>query len=73
MSSQLSILQKIPGHNIWTAPSRDQYLPSYFKDVCDRYLQSAEAKELKPVKVNHSNTHSSCHVQIIVIAATNHK
>ena len=54
MSSQLSILQKIPGQGIWTAPSRDQYLPAYFKEVCDQYLQSADAKELKPVKLTSS-------------------
>lgn len=51
MSSQLSILSKIPGKGLWTAPSRDQYLPAYFKEVCDDYLRGPDARELIPVKV----------------------
>lgn len=51
MSLQQEILRKIPGKGIWTAPSRDQYLPAYFKDVCDQYLLQPNAGELKPVKV----------------------
>ncbi|CAH3172416.1 unnamed protein product, partial [Porites evermanni] len=50
MSPQQEILRKIPGKGIWTAPSRDQYLPAYFKDVCDQYLLQPNAGELKPVK-----------------------
>ena len=51
MSSQQEILRRIPGKGIWTAPSRDQYLPAYFKDVCNQYLLQPNARELKPVKV----------------------
>ena len=51
MSSQQEILRKIPGKGIWTAPSRDQYLPAYFKDVYDQYPNQTYARELKPVKV----------------------
>lgn len=56
MSSQQDILRKIPGKGIWTAPSRDQYLPAYFKEVVDRYLKEPEARELKPVKVCSVNS-----------------
>ena len=52
MSSQQEILRKIPGKGIWRAPSCDQYLPAYFKDVCDQYLPQPNAEELKPVKVS---------------------
>ena len=51
MSSHQEILRKIPGKGIWTAPSRDQYLPAYFKDVCDQYLPQPNVGELTPVKV----------------------
>lgn len=49
MSLPQAILRKIPGKGTWTALSRDQYLPAYFKEVVD--LKEAEARELKPVKV----------------------
>lgn len=52
MSSQLSILAKIPGKGLWTAPSRDQYLPAYFKEVCHEYIRGPDARELIPVKVS---------------------
>ena len=52
MSSQLSILSKIPGKGFWTAPSREQYLPAFFKEVCDNYLRDPDARELLPVKVS---------------------
>ena len=54
MSSQLSILSKIPGKGFWTAPSREQYLPAFFKEVCDNYLRDPDARELIPVKVSLS-------------------
>ncbi|KAL9979829.1 hypothetical protein ACROYT_G017547 [Oculina patagonica] len=55
MSSQLSILSKIPGKGFWTHPSRDQYLPAFFKEVCDSYLRDPDARELIPVKMQTVN------------------
>lgn len=38
MSSQLGIMNKLSKRNLWTAPSKEQYLPAYVKMLSDQYL-----------------------------------
>lgn len=35
MSSQNGILNQFDSKKLWTVPSKEQYLPSYFKKLCD--------------------------------------
>jgi hypothetical protein len=50
MSTQVGILNVISSTKWWTAPSKDQYLPNYFRCICDEYAASADA-HMYPVKV----------------------
>jgi hypothetical protein len=47
----MGILNVISSTKLWTAPSKDQYLPGYFKSICDEYAASADAHRMYPVKV----------------------
>ena len=51
MSTQAGILNVISSTKLWTAPSKEQYLPPYFKAICDDYSASANAHRMFPVKV----------------------
>ena len=51
MSSQVGILNVISSTKLWTAPSKEQYLPKYFKAICDEYAASSNAHRVYPVKV----------------------
>ena len=37
MSTQLGILNVISSTKLWTGLSKEQYLPPYFKEICDNY------------------------------------
>ena len=51
MSSQGGILSKFHSSRLWTRPSKDQYLPAYFKQVCDEYMASECPHRVFPVEV----------------------
>ena len=51
MSTQVGILNVISSTKLWTAPSKEQYLPGYFKTLCDQYSSLDNAHRLFPVKV----------------------
>ena len=55
MSSQQGILNAFSSNKLWTAPSKDQYLPAYFKRVCDEYMKCETAHRVFPVEVSTSN------------------
>lgn len=54
MSSQLGIMNKLSKRNLWTAPSKEQYLPAYVKMLSDQYLAGPSPRSLQPVKVSIS-------------------
>ena len=51
MSTQAGILAVISSKKYWTKPSKEQYLPSYFEDICDTYTASEGARRIFPVEV----------------------
>ena len=51
MSTQLGILNEISSTKLWTGPSKEQYLPQYFKEICDNYAASEDAHRIFPVEV----------------------
>lgn len=52
MSTQQGILHVFSSNKLWTAPSKEQYLPSYFKEVCDQYVKKPDAHRVFPVEVS---------------------
>lgn len=52
MSSQAGILNVFSSKKLWTAPSKEQYLPAYFKGICDKYMESEGAHRVLPVQVS---------------------
>ena len=52
MSTQLGILNVISSTKLWTGPSKEQYLPTYFKEICDNYAASEGARRIFPVEVD---------------------
>ena len=52
MSSQRGVLNVFSSNKLKTAPSKDQYLPSYFKGVCAVYAKSENAHRVFPVEVS---------------------
>ncbi|XP_028417637.1 uncharacterized protein LOC114542085 [Dendronephthya gigantea] len=50
MSSQTGILNVMSSKKLWTAPSKEQYLPTYLKSLCDDYSASPDAHRMLPVK-----------------------
>lgn len=50
MSTQNGILSKFDSKKLWTVPSKDQYLPSYFKCLCDNYLKETNPRRVYPVE-----------------------
>ena len=55
MSSQQGILNVFSSNKLWTAPSKDQYLPAYLKRICDEYTKSDSAHRVFPVEVSAYN------------------
>ena len=53
MSTQTGILSKFDSKKLWTVPSKDQYLPAYFKRLCDHYLTDSNPRRVYPVEVGH--------------------
>ena len=53
MSTQGGILSKFHSSKLWTRPSKDQYLPAYFKQVCDEYMASENPHRVFPVEVSY--------------------
>lgn len=51
MSTQGGILSKFHSSKLWTHESKDQYLPAYFKQVCDEYMASENPHRVFPVEV----------------------
>jgi hypothetical protein len=51
MSSQFGILNVISSTKLWTAPSKEQFLPQFFKALCDQYSSSPTARRVFPVQV----------------------
>lgn len=51
MSTQGGVLTKFHSSRLWTRPSKDQYLPAYFKQVCDEYMASENPLRVFPVEV----------------------
>ena len=51
MSTQMGIINVISSTKLWTAPSKEQYLPIYFKTICDEYSRAPNAHRMFPVKV----------------------
>ncbi len=75
MSTQMGILNAISSTKLWTAPSKEQYLPQYFKDLCDDYSSSQSAHRMLPVKVFVKNSksdrqieHNSASVTLLCVA-----
>jgi hypothetical protein len=57
MSTQNGILGVLTSQKLWTAPSKEQYLPAYFKEICDEYLLSEDKHRVYPVEVSGSYIH----------------
>jgi len=54
MSSQNGIKEKL--HNsdgLWTAPSKDQYLPQFFLKLSNNYNATDDATVLRPMKIKY--------------------
>ena len=51
MSTQTGIVSAFNSKKLWTVPSKDQYLPPYFKRLCDNYLKESNPRRLFPVEV----------------------
>ena len=52
MSTQTGILSTVDSETLWTAPAKEQYLPSYFKELCDQYLSLKNPRRVLPVEVS---------------------
>lgn len=50
MSTQTGILSTVDSETLWTAPAKEQYLPSYFKELCDQYLSLKNPRRVLPVE-----------------------
>ena len=51
MSTQTGIVSAFNSKKLWTVPSKEQYLPAYFKRLCDSYLRESNPRRLFPVEV----------------------
>ncbi|CAB3983540.1 Hypothetical predicted protein [Paramuricea clavata] len=74
MSTQNGILGILTSQKLWTAPSKEQYLPAYFKEICDEYLLSEDKHRVYPVEclgLQRNSRPATCvigsdfHVQIV--------
>ena len=73
MSTQNGIMSVIKSTKLWTAPSKEQYLPIYMKEQCDTYADSPSARRVFPIEVSHfnkvhnsikANTHIGMYIRI---------
>jgi len=55
MLMQQGILSKFASKKLWMVPSKDQYLPAYFKRLCDNYVYSGDPRRVFPVEVIDSH------------------
>ena len=54
MLTQQGILTNFASKKLWTVPSKDQYLPAYFKHLCDEYVNSGPSScRVFPVEVSY--------------------
>ncbi len=53
MSQQSTILNVINSRKLWTLPLKEQYLPTYMKELCDDYAASDDAHRVFPVQVSN--------------------
>ena len=59
MSTQTGIVYAFNSKKLWTVPSKEQYLPAYFKRLCDCYLKETNARRLFPVEVSDFNSRNA--------------
>ena len=52
MSQQSTILSVISSTKLWTLPLKEQFLPTYMKELCDYYAASTNARRVFPVQVS---------------------
>ena len=60
MSTQTGILRKFDSKKLWTAPAKEEYLPSYFKELCDQYLSLENPRRVFPVEVSETVSYYFC-------------
>jgi len=53
MSSQTGILSEFDSKKLWKVPAKKQYLPAYFKRLCDQYLKESNPRRVYPVEVRN--------------------
>ena len=51
MSDQINIINKLGSSKLWIAASKEYFLPSFLKGMCDKYECAPDSKKLIPVKV----------------------
>eukprot|EP00794_Sanderia_malayensis_P001671 gene1671-1861_t len=59
MSSQFSIMEKLNLKHLWTQPSKEQFLPAYFKSIYDEYRAMPSAKQCVLVLEHGLQAHSN--------------
>ena len=52
MSTQAGIMNVIKSTKLWTAPLKEQYLPTFLKDLCDAYTASENSRRVFPIQVS---------------------
>ena len=55
MSTQAGIMNVIKSTKLWTAPLKEQYLPTYMKNLCDAYAASESSHRVFPIQVSFLN------------------
>ena len=55
MSTQTGIVSTFDSKKLWTVPAKEQYLPSYFKRLCDEYMSSENPRRVFPVEVSETD------------------
>ena len=54
MSTQNAILSVLSSKKLWTAPSKEQYLPLHMKELCEDYMKSESPHRFLPVELSLS-------------------
>ena len=54
MSSQPTLLNALKSDGIWTAPSKDPYLPKYVYSLCQEYMKLPKDSRRKRIPVTVS-------------------
>ena len=52
MSTQTGIVSTFDSKTLWPVPAKEQYLPSYFKRLCDEYMSSENPRRVFPLEVS---------------------